>query len=349
MLEVEGTDIGIKRLSKDLKEAAKTLSENEVRFLVDAYYTMQENRIRTNNQRQAIDCGSDAGTSHLLLDWLSENDAALEAQIKRALDSYSLSRPLGEWARSIVGIGPVIASGLLAHIDIRKCPTVGHIWRFAGLDPTMKWIRSSEVASLVSELAASVEKNSDTDAPLEELLLRASQQLGRNPDCIRSLVERTGKSLSVKTLQTVLARRPFNASLKTLCWKLGESFVKVSGNEKDVYGKIYLARKLQETEKNEAGLFAEQAAQKLEKFKIGKDTDAYAAYKAGKLPKAHLHARAKRYAVKMFLSHYHAVGFMLEFRQEPPKPFAIVHLGHAHEIKPPHWEELKALLEKEDL
>jgi hypothetical protein len=34
-------------------------------------------------------------------------------------------------------------------------------------------------------------------------------------------------------------KRPFNASLKTLCWKLGESFVKVSGKETAVYGHLY--------------------------------------------------------------------------------------------------------------
>ena len=43
------------------------------------------------------------------------------------------------WARSIYGIWPVLAAGLLAHIDIEQAPTVGHIWSFAGLDPTKKW------------------------------------------------------------------------------------------------------------------------------------------------------------------------------------------------------------------
>ena len=57
----------------------------------------------------------------------------------RALDAYSGGPLAGRWARSIVGIGPIIAAGLLAHIDIKQAPTVGHVWRFAGLDPTLKW------------------------------------------------------------------------------------------------------------------------------------------------------------------------------------------------------------------
>lgn len=129
-------------------------------------------------------------------------------------------------------------------------------------------------------------------------------------------------------------KRPWNAQLKVLCWKLGESFVKVSGKDDAFYGKLYAERKEQEVVKNEAGEFAEQAKKKLETCKIDKKTDAYKAYSQGKLPPAHIHARAKRYAVKMFLSHL----FEVWRKQEGlpvPNPFAIEHLGHAHKIEPP--------------
>ena len=36
----------ITRLTRDLRAAARTLSEDEARFLVDAYYAMQRDRIR---------------------------------------------------------------------------------------------------------------------------------------------------------------------------------------------------------------------------------------------------------------------------------------------------------------
>ena len=38
------------RLTRDLKNAARTLSDAEARFLVDAYYMMQRDRIRASNQ-----------------------------------------------------------------------------------------------------------------------------------------------------------------------------------------------------------------------------------------------------------------------------------------------------------
>ena len=133
-------------------------------------------------------------------------------------------------------------------------------------------------------------------------------------------------------------KRPHNASLKTLCWKLGESFVKVCNHKDAVYGKLYQERKESEIVKNEAGVFAAQAAAKLEKFKIGKTTDAYKAYSIGKLPPAHIHARAKRVAVKMFLSHLHQVWYEVEFGKKAPVPyvFEFADKEHVHKIEP-NW------------
>jgi hypothetical protein len=260
-----GVLAAVDRLTSDIKKAAINLSRDEARFLVDAYYAMQEDRIRSAAQVRELTANEEP---HEVLTWLEAQSQVLEGQIKRALDSYSAAHPVGAWSREVIGIGPVIAAGLLAHIDITRCPTVGHIWSFAGLNPTVSWNKGE--------------------------------------------------------------KRPWNAKLKTLCWKIGESFVKVSGNEDAVYGKLYLERKAKEIEKNDRGEFAEQAKAKLEKFKIGKDTDAYKAYSQGKLPPAHIHARAKRWAVKQFLSDWHLMAYREHFKQEPPLPYPIVHLGHAH-------------------
>lgn len=257
------------RLTRDLAASSVTLSADEARFLVDAYYQMQDNRIVADNQARAL---STSGEPHSVLSWLAENNSTLEKQVARALDKYSASQPLGEWARGIIGIGPVIAAGLLAHIDMHKAPTAGHIWSFAGLDPRTEWKKGE--------------------------------------------------------------KRPWNARLKTLAWKIGESFVKVSGNERSTFGRLYRERKALETERNEAGAYAEQAAAKLERFKIGKGTDARKAYEAGKLPPAHIHARAKRYAVKSFLANYHEAGCHHVLGIEPPVPFII-----AHDDRHVHWRK----------
>lgn len=283
----------ITKLTKDLKQAAKVLTKQEARYLVDTYYQLQDYRISTASQVRSIDYPvkfDENGKKiklteeekeelnklpkepHEVLDWFLDNAEMLENQIKKALDAFSDGDEVGLWLKSICGIGPVIAAGLMAHIDITKAPTAGHIWAFAGLDPTKTWEKSQV--------------------------------------------------------------RPWNAKLKVLCWKAGQSFVKVSNNENDVYGKIYKQRKAYEQEKNEAGEYKSQADAILLNKKIGKDTDAYKSYSQGKLPPAHIQARAERYAVKIFLSHLHEIWYKKHYGVNPPAPFAIAILGHAHKIEP---------------
>jgi hypothetical protein len=125
---------------------------------------------------------------------------------------------LGQWCRSICGIGPVITAGLLAHID-NQAPTAGHIWNFAGLNPNVTW----------------------------------------------------GKG----------QKRPWNAKQKVLAWKIGESFLKTSGRDKDVYGHVLMERKALETEKNERGDHKDQALAMAAQFPTHAQI---AIYKQGKLP-----------------------------------------------------------------
>jgi hypothetical protein len=262
----------IHSLTKDLKAAAKTLSRGEARFLVDSYYAMQAFRVTSANQVRAL---SGTGEPHGVLSWFEGNASQLEEGVKKALDAYSGADPVGAWARSIVGIGPVIAAGLIAHIEIEKAPTAGHIWRFAGLDPTIKW----------------------------------------------------GKG----------EKRPWNARLKVLCWKLGESFVKQSSRKGDIYGKVWRERKEKEEARNAALEFKDQAAASLSAKKFGRDTDAFEWYSKGMLPPARIHLRAQRYAVKLFLAHFHHVAFEIANGAPPPKPYIIEHGAHAHFIAPPNW------------
>lgn len=130
---------------------------------------------------------------------------------------------------------------------------------------------------------------------------------------------------------------PYNSTLKTLCWKIGQSFIKVSGKDTDVYGHIYVARKKYETEKNDNGDYADYAKQILSEKKFTKATEAKKAYEAGKLPPAHITQRCARYATKIFLSHLFDQWYRLENGTEPPKPFAFGILGHdeSHMIHPP--------------
>ena len=302
----------VSRISRDMMKALRSavsetnISDSEARFLVDLYYTMQEDRIRLNNQVKGLERDAKKeernAEPHDALDLMHVQCSLLEDNVKRILGAYVDAHPMSWFFDQTHGVGPVIAAGLLSHIDITKAPTVGHIWNFAGLNPGIKWEKGQ--------------------------------------------------------------KRPWNTPLKTLCWKIGESFVKVSNSEKDYYGKVYKTRKQAEWAKNLNGDFADQAARKLETTKIGKTTDAFSWYSGqidaskakaalgsgddlkvpdlqadeGKgtpmLPPAHIHSRARRYAVKLFLSHLHECWYRQEVG-EPAKPFAIAIQGHAHYLPPP--------------
>lgn len=263
----------VEKLSKDVRLAAKTMTHQQARFFVDDYYKLQRHRMTASNQFRAARQSEEPDS---ISQWMFENFLTLEGEIQKVLHTYAKSQPLGQWALSVHGIGPVLAAGLLAHIDISKVNSAGGIWNFAGLAPGIKWDKGQ--------------------------------------------------------------KRPFNAKLKVLAWKIGLSFVMTSGGENAYYGRIYRERKQYEIARNESGALADQAEAKLREFKIGKETDAYKAYSQGKLPDAHIDMRARRYAVKMFLSHYFHVGYVLLHGEQPPKPFSIGILGHKDLILPPNMD-----------
>lgn len=277
---------GVLRLSRDLLKAVETMTDAESRFLVDAYYLMQDSRKRARSQIMAMARDDEP---HLVLDWLFVQNKTMEQQVKRALDAHTDNSEIGRWCKSIYGVGPVLAAGLLAHIDIDKAKTVGNIWTFAGLNPDSVWEKGE--------------------------------------------------------------RRPWNAGLKVLCWKAGQSFMKFSGRADCAYGHIYIERKRYEVNRNVSGGNADTARQILEVKNFGKATDALrhlsglctttkgseCQIEGPHLPPAQIDARARRYAVKLFLSHMHQVWWWLKNKELCAKPFILSPTGgHKHIILPPN-------------
>lgn len=315
----------VKSMSRDIAKAAAHLSDNEARFLVDYYYICQEDRIRNGAQIRALEQSNEP---NMVLQWLFDQSALLEKQVKRALERYTDEHPIGSWIKSLYGFGPVLAAGFIAHIDITKAPAAGNIWSFAGLVPGVKWERGQ--------------------------------------------------------------KRPWNAKLKTLCFKAGDCMIKFSNREECYYGKIYADRKRYEWEKNLRGEYinyktpdeeledvedveAQQNKGKSEEQGrvYGRSTEAWAWVNGcydpqsirafiqaglpltaenlksvkGKpgsgmpmLPPAHIQARARRYAVKIFLSHLHEVWYEHHYQRRVPAPFVIEHMGHVHRIKVPNYD-----------
>lgn len=264
------TSLGtVDRLNKDLAKKICTLTKDEVRYIVDYYYMVQDNRKRSSNQIGAF--GKD-NEPHELFNYLNTQTEVLENQIKRAMDYWTdhflVAKILKE---KVYGIGPVITAGLVAHIDIKKAKTAGAIWRYAGLDPTSKWEKGT--------------------------------------------------------------KRPWNASLKTLCWKVGQSFMKFSGKDECFYGKLYKSQKEFLVNKNLEGGFKD-LANTVTTSKNFKNKEVLTKYKSGILPDGHVDAMARRWVVKLFLSNVHELWCKVE-GIDCPKPYSMAHLGHVHHIIQP--------------
>jgi hypothetical protein len=255
---------------------AQNLPAAELRLLVANYYAAQEMRKRSDMQLRHL------GDKPLL--WIStymaESFADIELQIAHSFDKI-LTGAISAWIRAQRGIGPIITAGLLAHIDITKAPTAGHIWRFAGLDPSLKWEKGQ--------------------------------------------------------------KRPYNADLKQICWHLGQCFMKQSNDPDCFYGKLYRQRKEFEIARNDSGGNAETA--KAFKVSPGATKIVKDKLKTGKLPDFNIDARARRYAVKIFLSHLHAVWHWHHFRRHAPTPYVIEYGGHAHVIEVPHGNLVPGFVE----
>lgn len=262
------------RLSRDLREAARLISPKQQRILVDLYYQIQDNRKSTANQLRAAKQEPNAWIT-----FLTNFMMRMEKLAAGSLDIASNQQAVSVWAKSIVGVGPVLAAGLAAYIDITRTPSVSGLWALAGLDPTAVWEKGQ--------------------------------------------------------------KRPWNANLKGLRWKISDSFVKFHNHENCFYGHVYAARKVQEVERNKAGRFRDQAATTLQTRQI-RDKATRETYEAGRLPAGRLEARARRVAVKLFLSHYWQVAWWEHYHTLPKPPYIqVAQPGlHAHYIAPPGYEDV---------
>ena len=118
----------VKRMGRDLRAAAATLTDEEVRFMVDAYYARQEDRKRAGGQQRALDA---SGEPHSVITWLSDQSSTLEKQIKSALDVYTEHHVMGGYMRGVFGMDPYFTR------EGGSIPVVAGFKRLLGLDTVL--------------------------------------------------------------------------------------------------------------------------------------------------------------------------------------------------------------------
>ena len=139
---------------------------------------------------------------------------------------------------------------------------------------------------------------------------------------------------TVASLEAFLAKPPYNTDLKQKMFLIGDMFIKNSNRDKSLYGKIFKQRKLEETIKNENYEYRDQAEKLLSTSNYDKTTETYKYLSEGKLSPSHISSRARRYAVKLFISHVFEAMYYAEYHENPPMPYIIAIGGHHDYIAP---------------
>lgn len=346
------------RLSTDMKEAARLMGVLEARYLVDTYYTYQNVRIRAAHQ---VDRCAEVLEPTEVLRWTHGNFDKVESDVKKALGIFAAEYAAGEWLQSICGIATVLSAGFLTTFDIRErflapctCADKDQDRKHGPGKRMMRPIGGSAKDHTLrfrcTGRRGKGEKEGDKDAAgpqkdksckvvheINSKDLRAGEGVLIRPKTVGHWWNYAG--LNPEIVWKKKEMRPWNARAKVLSFKAGSSFQMVQNKESDVYGHLFAARKYKETQMNREGAFENAALVKAED--VGEKTRAYSFYSKGKLPPAHIEARARRYAVKIFLSHFHDVAYRDYYGEAPPVPFVFSEHcktpeTHTHYIEPPY-------------
>lgn len=158
---------GLAEYSKEVKESVVHISSrDELRFLVDTYYQAQDARIAADGRIRSIIQGADDQGEKIpaSLQWISANQRNTEQQVKKLLLQFTKTQPVGQWCNSILGIGPVLSAGCLAHFDITVCAHYNQFWSFCGLnDYNNPWLGKEASKKMVKKIYEELEAE-DADA-----------------------------------------------------------------------------------------------------------------------------------------------------------------------------------------
>ena len=326
----------INKASRDTKSQIVKLGREEIKYIIGTYYDMQDSRVRANNQSKALDSREKPNE---LLSWLRDCDQLIEGEIKKTMEHYVKYFDIGIWLNGIMGIGPVISAGLIAFVDFEKAKTAGNIFRLADLDPSITWMGAKGAEFEIKKYKKELGMN-ENDKIDKGFILGLCNKLKRNPEKFINASNVKNDKFSEEKLRKELSKPHYNPRFKQICFHIGESVNKQHNRELDLYGKLMQIRKEWHRRKNESGQCLDQANRLIENMKPGVyQKDYYPILEKGKVPPWYIHACSKQWATKMFLSHYHEVGYRLYHKRIPPKPYATTMEGnHNHYVPPPFFD-----------
>jgi hypothetical protein len=321
-------------ISKELEASivhTDNISSAEIRMLVKLFYQIQDIRKAIREQIRSIESGKSGtteGSGNIQIKILEHpltNIAITEKNLEKCLGAIAKSRADGRWLMEIKGVGPITAAGLLAYLDIEGKEYATQFLSYAGLnDNNRPWLGKEKSKAIVEEVVGNAKSITD------DMVIEIAAKTQWTYVYLKSRAYNEEKDKWSKTdLINACAKIPYNKDLKVLLWKISDVFIK-NMNRGSRYGELFAERKAYEMANNEKGMYADQAANILATKNIGKSTEAYKWYSKGMLPPAHINARARRWAEKIFLSHVFEEMYRVHYDKVPPRYYTLVHSEGKH-------------------
>lgn len=265
-----------------------------IRALVEMYYDFQDQRITSGNR---IDGNVRQGL--ILEDHLTRygvNDvltaaSSFEKGIQKRLTTEIKSYPLyNDYFEKIYGIGVILSAGLMAYIeDVGKFKNISSLWQYAGVGMNT-FCEKCNKPSYVEVIYG------------EGKTRKVAKRLRPMKQCQFC----GGTTVPIRQRRTIGYQSNYNDKMKVLCWKIATSFVKQSA-KKSGYRRIYDQIKADEHVKHPSKIIID-----------GKQSQ----------NDGHLHNKAMRKTVKIFLSHVWTTWRRME-NLEVTKPYESQVLNHS--------------------
>lgn len=290
----------MRRYRKDLRHQATLMGREEAQYIVKQYYSFQSDRIRANNRMKAF-AKNNTEPMHVLSFFFRQFES-LEKLMIHPLETYVESSFVGSWLLSNKGIGPVLAAGLLAYLDVSRAPAATSFWRYAGIDPTIEWKKG---------------QRRPYNAELKQHVFKVGKSfIMRGNDYYRPLFDQRKEYETAKNEAGEYAPQAF-AILARM--KSGKPSPEQSHTDDVPTDDDSIVTTVDNETVDDPAAFR----------KI---------LESGRLSKAHINMRCQRWMTKLFLSHVHTVMFEDHFKRRAPQPYAIAHLNHVHNIPVPNYE-----------
>ena len=324
----------IKKISgptKDIRAAALDMSNKEAEYLLRDFFKLLGVQLSTSGHVYILKKQNLDGPA---AKYISLEAKAIRRHIIELLDIWTENFPTARWVKSIRGFGPIIAAGMTILVDIDKAPKISSLYRWAGLTPNSRRLSMKEAYKLIEEVSDAL-----GDELTEEHLKWLARKLNKKEESFIKAAGGRNKEPSWELLLRALQWPEYNLLLKKVCNAIGDQVIK----HKNLYHDLFHIRLAYERDKNNKGALKNEAKRYLARY-----SSAPSCYHEGYLTDAHLRARAKRWAVKVFLAHYYMVCYYMKYKETPPDIYSLGILQGKTRIHPPNQKELEQLIREND-